>query len=158
MKTNIPGFTLIELVTALAIIALLVTAAVPLATTWIDQARATEASAQVRFAYSKARAMALRGQGNAFVCFSDGVIYVYGENPLVCGAVNPLPLWQSRLAGGSGTTVRMGNESGPIVNCFAFSNKGWLTDLQIGDVSCVTGTDTKITTIKGAKSVSKNIL
>lgn len=160
MKSKTAGFTLIELAVGIALIALLATVGVPLTIGWIDQSRAGEAAGQVRLAYSKARALALRGQENVFLCVADGVIYVYGDNPGACGSTNPLPAWRARLAGGSATTIRLGSDpiNGPVLSCFSFSDKGWLISRQIGQISCSNTATTQITVTTGSKSVSKDIL
>ena len=161
MKSRTLGFTLIELAIGIALIALIAAAGVPLTTAWVDQSRASEAVGQIRLGYSKARALALRGQDEVFLCLNDGTIYLYGANPGTCGSTNPAPVWRAGLAGGSATIVRLGEggNNSPLASCFGFSRKGWLNGAaQIGNSTCAPANTTQITASKGSKSVSKNLL
>ena len=160
MLVKASGFTLIELAVGMAIIALLAAAGVPLTTGWIDQSRASEAAGQVRFAYAKARALALRGQDNVFMCINNGVIYLYGANPGTCGSTNPLPVWQTNLAGGTATTVQVSNGGNTAtLSCFALNRKGWSVDqARIGETLCSGSDMTVISVTKGSKNVSKDLL
>lgn len=159
MKLETSGFTLIELAVGMAIIALLAAAGVPLTTGWIDQSRASEAAGQIRLGYAKARALALRGQDNVFMCLNNGVVYLYASNPGSCGSTNPAPVWQTNLAGGSATTIQVSNnESTATLSCFALNRKGWVVTGAIGNATCATANMSQVIATKGSKNVSKDLL
>ena len=82
MMRRLKGFSLIELMVGIAIMAVVMASSVSLGGGWVDESRVTDARSQLRLAYSKARAYALRNSNavttaSAWNFLNRGVVLVY---------------------------------------------------------------------------------
>lgn len=78
------GFSLIELVVTLAILAILLLMAVPFTTSWVQSARVNDAKSKLLQSYELARALAQRNPNDTRAPAVAAGIKVDGETLLVC--------------------------------------------------------------------------
>ena len=148
MTRRMQGFTLIELMVGIAIMAVLMASSVSLGAGWVNEARVTDARSQMRLAYSKGRAYAIRN-GNAvttaaaWICVASGVVYVYESTsalptgPAACGGAGSV--WHADLAGGTATTVETAAAANSTAfACLGFGNRGIPISASIGATTCTT--------------------
>lgn len=136
------GFTLVELLVTLAILAAIAALGAPLTQNWIDDARVNEASGQVTQAFAKARALALRNASNqdlgnaaALMCMTDNVLHVHNiavGSVVTCGTGS---VWHATLAGSPTTEVQT---AGAGFACLALNNRGIPTAYATTDGACST--------------------
>ena len=149
MKRPMWGVTLIELMLGIAIMAVVMLSSVTLGTGWVNEARVTDARSQMRLAYSKGRAYALRNvnartsDAAAWICVARGVVYVYESTtanptgPAACGDAGSV--WHADLAGGTATTVEIAEAANSTAfACLGFGNRGLPVSASIGAVACTT--------------------
>ncbi|MDD2883995.1 MAG: type II secretion system protein [Dechloromonas sp.] len=154
------GFTLIEQMITIAILALIAATGLPLTSAWIDQSKAGQAAAQIRNAYNKSRAWALRSN-EAWLCLSNGSLYVFDQKPSACTSTGAR--WQAELAGGSSTRVLLGDVSSDSktqptdLSCLAFDNRGWPKTDSLGSTACADRSTSTITVVRGSAYVSSSL-
>lgn len=131
--TKQSGYTLIEVLIVIAILAALVLMAAPLSGTWTASADAQQAEGQLKEAFSKAKSLAQRNEmaargvtSVAAVCLDNRVLSVrkgIGNAAAGCGAnVAGEQVWQAQL-GGNVTLL----SAGAALACVCFDNKGLVT-------------------------------
>lgn len=119
------GFSLIEMMVTMAVMAIMCVAAVPFSFTWADNANLSQAQASLQHGFSVTKALALEnptGQvlsnAAAILCFNSGQLTVYTG-----AACSGTSVWQATLP--SGVTVLFGS---PTPNatpaCIALTNTG----------------------------------
>ena len=118
-KAHTLGFTLIELMVTLTILALLMVAAVPLATVWIDGARVQDAQSRLLQGYGVGKAIALRNPSKAQIpaaaagikLTSDGTLLACAGDPDASSCVpgDATVKWQAALP--SGVTIVLGGNA-----------------------------------------------
>ena len=115
---------------------------------WVDESRVTDARSQMRLAYSKARAYALRNSNavttaSTWMCLNSGVVYVYESTtakptgPTTCGDAGSV--WHADLAGGTTTKVEMALAANSTAfSCLGFSNRGLPVGATLTGSACTT--------------------
>src|SRR5690606_31472179 len=78
------GFTLVELLITLALIAIVALAAVPYTTAWINTANVQTSAASLEQAFAKAKALALRNPAGVRVGTPAASVKLVGNNLIVC--------------------------------------------------------------------------
>lgn len=148
MMRRLKGFSLIELMVGIAIMAVVMASSVSLGGGWVDESRVTDARSQMRLAYSKARAYALRNSNavttaSAWMCLNNGVVYVYESTtakptgPTTCGDAGSV--WHADLAGGTTTKVEMALAANSTAfSCLGFSNRGLPVGATLTGSACTT--------------------
>ena len=148
MMRRLKGFSLIELMVGIAIMAVVMASSVSLGGGWVDESRVTDARSQLRLAYSKARAYALRNSNavttaSAWMCLNNGVVYVYESTtakptgPTTCGDAGSV--WHADLAGGTTTKVEMASAANSTAfSCLGFSNRGLPVSSTLTGSACTT--------------------
>ena len=151
------GFTLVELMVTLSLLAVVLVSGVALTSGWVDDARINEGGSQMETAYAKARAAAIKnstgstGTAAAVLCINSGVVYVHTGIPGTCGQNS---LWNATLAGGTGTQVKNADASA-LFNCIGIGNRGYQVSTVVASAPC---TSTILISInRGGKSVQKNL-
>ncbi len=127
------GFSLIELMMILAIMALLATAAAPLTGGWVKDADLTKVRGSLTQAVGRAKAASLRNfrgaQSNApvaAICIANNTVTVRegtSANAPSCSSNTGTVVWQDPLD--SDVTITSG---GSAVSCLCFDNRGLLTN------------------------------
>ena len=148
MMRRLKGFSLIELMVGIAIMAVVMASSVSLGGGWVDESRVTDARSQLRLAYSKARAYALRNSNavttaSTWMCLNSGVVYVYESTtakptgPTTCGDAGSV--WHADLAGGTTTKVEMALAANSTAfSCLGFSNRGLPVGATLTGSACTT--------------------
>ena len=148
MMRRLKGFSLIELMVGIAIMAVVMASSVSLGGGWVDESRVTDARSQLRLAYSKARAYALRNSNavttaSTWMCLNSGVVYVYESTtakptgPTTCGDAGSV--WHADLAGGTTTKVEMASAANSTAfSCLGFSNRGLPVSSTLTGSACTT--------------------
>ncbi|KAF1687218.1 hypothetical protein B1992_04335 [Pseudoxanthomonas broegbernensis] len=145
------GFTLIELMVGIAIMAMLLLAAAPFTRDWVDGTRQMRARSNLLEAVGQARSRAMRnplaltsaqaGQGAAAVVYDkDGHVLCVisrtadGSAWEGCAAGN----WQGAIANPGSLQLKVGQEedAGDFV-CAAYDTRGVLVASSYGGVDCV---------------------
>jgi type IV fimbrial biogenesis protein FimT len=113
------GFTLVELMVTMTILALLLAAAVPLTTAWINGARVQDAQSRLLQGYSVGKAIALRNPTQAQVpdpaaglrLTADGTLLACSGDPAAssCAVGKAAVKWQTVLP--AGITVVLGDNA-----------------------------------------------
>lgn len=127
------GFTLVELMIVIAVLAFLILATVPLTGAWVQSADVTEVHGDFTEAVGRAKAAAMRNSpaitGNnpvTAICISNtkvlSVLENNGANTPNCTANTGKKLWSTQLD----TDVNF-TSAGAAVSCMCFDNKGLLT-------------------------------
>lgn len=152
------GFTLIELMVGIAIMAMVLASSVSLGGGWIDEARATDARSQIRLAYSKAKAFALMNSNSSVtvasvVCIANSIIYVYVGDPATCGASGFQ--WRADVAGGATTTFTNTSDASTF-NCISLNNRGLPT--TGATISNCTPTGRNVTVTRGSNSYATPLI
>lgn len=150
MMRRLKGFSLIELMVGIAIMAVVMASSVSLGGGWVDESRVTDARSQLRLAYSKARAYALRNSNavttaSTWMCLNNGVVYVYESTaaqptgPTACGDAGSV--WHADLAGGTTTKVEIAAAANSTAfYCLGLSNRGFpLVGVSLAGTTCTTG-------------------
>ncbi len=148
MMRRLKGFSLIELMVGIAIMAAVMLSGISLGGGWVDESRVTDARSQMRLAYSKARAYALRNSNavttaSTWMCLNSGVVYVYESTtakptgPTTCGDAGSV--WHADLAGGTTTKVEMASAANSTAfSCLGFSNRGLPVSSTLTGSACTT--------------------
>lgn len=138
------GLTLIELMISLAVLAVLLTLGVS-SSFWVERSRSNEAASQLSTAYSKTRSIAVRNplstapnEPAAVMCVANATLYVHQGLPAACGID---ATWQSSLAGGARTRIRIDSETAPNFACVAVDNRSRKVDAAIGTINCTIDRD-----------------
>ncbi|MES2532155.1 MAG: prepilin-type N-terminal cleavage/methylation domain-containing protein [Pseudomonadota bacterium] len=131
------GFTLVELMVTLTIMALLLAAAVPLTTTWLNGTRVQDAQSRLLQGYSIGKAIALRNPTQAQVpdaaaglkLTSDGTLLACAGDPAAssCAPGKAAVRWQTVLP--AGITIVLGGNA--ATRTLAIDN----TSLPLGTAS-----------------------
>lgn len=143
MKTT-AGFTLVEILIALALIATLAFAVVPLGSSWTSSAESVNTKGVLSQAISRAKSQALRNgnkisETNAVtaVCVTSGKVEVREASGAVssahCAANGGTATWSNKI----GTTLSIKNNS-QTLSCMCFSTKGLLVTTPSNCSSCAT--------------------
>lgn len=138
-KTN--GFTLIEMMITIGLVAFLMTLGVPLARQWVQSAHQRDAAGMLAEALGRAKALALRNPQAitdqtapaAAVCLIAGKLSVVSADAtkkLACGAgiqwTRPLP---------SETSVVLTTTNSPF-QCVAYNERGVALVMSLGSLAC----------------------
>lgn len=134
------GFSLIELLVTLAIVASVLVTAVPLGLGWVNRAKATEAGAQFQSLIIRAKAAAIQNAAgarddsgvSATVCQSGTNIYIHSGTTTSCGTS---PLWTMAIPGGSNTSIQL---AGASFACLLLNNVGLPVSGSISTTTCTT--------------------
>lgn len=143
MKTA-AGFTLVEILIAVALIATLAFAVVPLGTSWTTSAESVNTKGVLSQAISRAKSTALRNgnkisETNAVtaVCLSSGKVEVREASGTVtsahCASNGGSATWSNKI----GTTLTIKNNN-QALSCMCFSSKGLLITTPSNCTSCAT--------------------
>lgn len=128
------GYTLIEVLIVIAILAFVVLLAAPLSGTWVSDANIQETQGQLQEAVGKAKSIALRNQMMALggapvaaICISNAMALTVrkGTAGVPPSCVAPLAgeqVWQTQIS----TKVSI-KQSSTVVSCICFDNKGLVT-------------------------------
>lgn len=119
------GFTLIELMVTLAVMAVLAAAGTPFALSWMDSNRQMQARNLMWEGISQARAVALRNPGGALQGGVSAKLQRSGNTLTVLGAGSTVVLWTGELP--AGATTQLANAAGSAsgdLSCVAFDNRG----------------------------------
>jgi len=145
------GFTLIELMVTVTVLAILSSMAIPFTSQWVDKNHVSQTESQLAEGFGRGKAAALRNrqailQGNAasLVCLEAGKLSLHeGVEGVASAKCNSTATWVATLP----DNVSIRDSNGPIA-CIAFDNKG----LQItpDDVSC--SRQTLLTVSRGSAS------
>ncbi|MFO1369884.1 MAG: prepilin-type N-terminal cleavage/methylation domain-containing protein [Marinagarivorans sp.] len=138
------GFTLVEILIAVALIATLAFAVVPLGTSWTTSAESVNTKGVLSQAISRAKSTALRNgnkisETNAVtaVCLSSGKVEVREASGTVtsahCASNGGSATWSNKI----GTTLTIKNNS-QALSCMCFSSKGLLVTTPSNCTSCAT--------------------
>lgn len=135
------GFTLIELMIAIAIFGLLMTFGAQLTKSWTDSAQQNEAANLLKQGISRAKATALRNPGGAMGTSPAAVLCRSGQSlklfsladqaSLDCTS-NTSVLWQASLPASANLQV-----GGTNLTCIAFNSRGLPVN---GSSTCATST------------------
>lgn len=132
-KNNNKGFTLMEMLIVVAIIAVLVAIAIPVFTNQLEKAREATDAANIRSAYAEVMACALTdaaGDTNGVKKTGDDGAYIYSKDVAV---VQKQKGWQNtsitEIAG-----IKLDDATNPIA---AQSLKGWTVTYSEGTGKCV---------------------
>lgn len=135
-STHQLGFTLVELMVTIIILAILLAIAVPWTSAWIDRAKVKNSANAVKSALVQARTAALRNP-NGINDSSKAVscVYLNGDNVEVRllssgGSCNTAPVIKSFSL--SGTTIKQGG-SAISSNCFSFNSNGMSNTSECAD-------------------------
>lgn len=127
------GFTLVELLIVVAILAFLTLAAAPLSGAWVQDADLLKVEGEFTQAIGRAKASALRNQRAALasepvtaICVSNTKVLTVLEGTQAtapnCGTPAGTQLWTAQLDSDVSVT-----SSGNAVSCMCFDNRGLLT-------------------------------
>lgn len=147
------GFTLVELMVTLAVLAIILSAALPLTSNWSSSAHQLETANLLKQGVSRAKAIALRNPGGvgldkaaAALCLSDNKISLVRQDK--AGAFSCAPtdsansIWSATVP--SGVSVKIGGAS---FQCLAMNNRG----LPANQTGCTTATTQYISVSAGGQ-------
>ena len=161
MKT-LSGFTLIELVVTLAIMATVLMLAMPLTGSWVDSATVVESKALLQQAYSRTRATALANPGGvagegvaAYMCLVDSKIYVQSATLTTCGEINAETNIKFDWVGNLKPNVAVDTSQRATFVCMGMSNLGMPISGALNGATCTT--DKILTVTKGEQSDEKTL-
>jgi prepilin-type N-terminal cleavage/methylation domain-containing protein len=140
------GFTLIEILIALALIATLAMVAVPLGSSWTSSAESVNTKGVLAQAIGRAKSAAMRNANkiadtNAAVaiCLTSGKVEVREASGAVtsahCSSNGGSAAWSGKI--GTSLTVKSGNNT---LSCLCFSTKGQLNTTASNCTSCASST------------------
>jgi|GEM_PF-1611294 len=136
------GFTLVEVLIVVALIATLAMAVVPLGNSWTSSAESVNTKGVLSQAISRAKSTALRNgnkiaENNAVtaVCVSSGKVEVHEASGTVtsahCSSGGGSTTWSNKI----GTNLTIKN-NGTTLSCMCFSTKGLLVTTPSNCSSC----------------------
>lgn len=143
---RLAGFTLVEVLIAVALIATLAFAVVPLGSSWTSSAESVNTKGVLSQAISRAKSQALRNgnkisETNAVtaVCLTSGKVEVREASGSVtsahCASNGGSAAWSNTI----GKTLTIKN-NGQALSCMCFSTKGLLVTTPSNCSSCATTT------------------
>lgn len=135
MKSQIAGFSVIELMIVLVLFALIITKAIPFTMDWINSARVTETESILIEAMGLTKAKSLRnangvidGKAVAALCLSNNQVAVVeatdNSSPANCADANTR-VWRAELANNISVL-----ESGNSFSCLCMDSKAQMTSLD----------------------------
>lgn len=135
------GFTLIEVMVVVALVALLLMMALPLTREWVQSAHQRQTAGMLAEAFGRAKALALRNPQaltdqnlpGAAVCLIGKQLSVVGvgaDKKLTCA--NPA-VWTQPIS--SDASVVLTNTNIPF-QCSAYNERGVLLVMSLGSLSC----------------------
>lgn len=138
------GYTLIELMTVLAITAILIASTVPLGAYWIERANLAESTGELTHSFGKAIATALKNQhaldpadAIAAICISNTneltILESQATTALNCSTGMGDKLWTADLPKGIDIT-----SNNTAVSCMCFTSNGFLTNSAANCSGCIT--------------------
>ncbi len=119
------GFTLVELMVTLAVVAVLAAAGTPFALSWMESNRQVQARNLMWEAVSQARSIALRNPGEAVQGAVSAQLERSGNTLQVLRAGSSDVLWTGQLP--NGATTQLATAAGAAsddLSCVAFDNRG----------------------------------
>lgn len=119
------GYTLVELMVTLAVMAVLAAAGTPFAPSWMESNRQVQARNLMWEPVSQARAVALRNPGEVVQGSVSAKLQRSGNTLQVLRAGSDSALWTGELPNGATTQLATaaGSASGDL-SCVAFNNRG----------------------------------
>ncbi|MCE7031174.1 prepilin-type N-terminal cleavage/methylation domain-containing protein [Lysobacter sp. GX 14042] len=114
------GFTLVELMVTVAVMAILAALALPAAATWASGARQAEARGALVESLGRARALAIRNPDGRAAGQAVAMVRLRGDTLQVVRVANGQVGWQADLHPG----VRLADDGGVAFNCVAFDSRG----------------------------------
>lgn len=146
------GFTLIELMTVLAVTAILIASTVPLGAYWIEQANIAKGTGELTQSFGKAIGASLRNQhaldagaAVAAICISEtNQVTVLESNTtttLNCANGTGDSTWTTTLPENLSITSGIND-----VSCMCFNASSFLTNTATNCSSCATGSSVTLTT------------
>lgn len=142
------GFSLIELLVTISILAILLAIGVPLTTTWVQRARVSEATSKLSQAYGLALALAQRnpngsaqGAAAAGLKLVDQGVLVCAGDPTSCAAGSTAVKWKATFP--SNAAVAIGASG---VKTLALDNTG--IPLATSDFTVSCGNESESGTLK----------
>lgn len=132
------GFSLVELLVTLGLMAAILAAAAPLGLSWLNRVKASEASAQFRGLFTQAKAVAMQNSQGATdetgvaatVCASGTSIFLHAGTPTSCGTGY---VWKMEIPGGAGTSLQL---AGAGFSCLLLNNVGLAVAGSAGGSTC----------------------
>lgn len=133
------GFSLVELMVTLAVMAVLAAAGTPFALSWIDSNRQMQARNLMWEAVSQVRAQALRNSGQVVLGQAAAQLQLSGNTLQVVRAGSNDVVWTGDLPSGArAKMVSASGDAGDTLSCVAFSNRGLRLPAASG---CTTGAE-----------------
>ena len=118
------GFSLVELMVTVAVIAILAALALPAAATWASGARQAEARGELVEALGRARALAIRNPDGRAARQAAAMVRLRGDTLQVVRVANGTVTWQADLDRG----VALRDDGGAPFLCVAFDSRGLRPD------------------------------
>jgi type IV pilus assembly protein PilA len=158
MKQN--GFTLIEVLIVISILALIMLVAAPFSGSWVRDARLLETEGQLTQAMGRAKAAALRNGMGAMdanpvvaICKTNTnlvtVIEGISGTPPNCSPAAGTQIWQAQI----NTDVTV-NVNSALLSCLCLDNKGAVTTTGAACSACSTATEFSLTSGSVSSSVA----
>lgn len=145
------GFTLIEIMIVIAMIALLALATMPMGGSWLRSADLQRTEGQLLEAIGRAKAGALRNPSGTIgddpvmaICLDSTLLQVLqgsGGSPPDCSGTIGAQIWKADLD--PGVTITEVGTNGATITCACFNNKGLLTTNSC--TSCTSSTTFTLT-------------
>lgn len=133
------GFTLIELMVVVAIIAFLALIAAPLTTAWVDAARVRQSTHRLTEAMAHAKSMALRNAASVSGSDASSVLVVADSKLCVYDSV-PSSVKCSNKAVWTADAPAVIALNGRLSQCVALNNQALPVSIVIDSVTCGPGT------------------